>query len=240
MVMSNTWFQFKQFTISQDRCAMKVTTDACIQGAWTPIAATTERILDIGAGTGLLSLMMAQRCTCATIEAVEYDAEAVRQAMENFAASPWKDRLGVTNCDVKDFHPPHPYDLIICNPPFFSNSLLSGKENKDKARHDISLTRTELAQIAARHLAENGQFSILLPYPEYQLWKEAATLAGLFETSSLHVRHTPTATVKRVVGMFGKASAAGNLAIEELVIKGVDGDYTDDFKKLLSPFYLQL
>jgi len=238
--MSNTWFQFKQFTISQDRCAMKVTTDACIQGAWTPILPDTKRVLDIGAGTGLLSLMMAQRSTGATIDAVEYDSDAAQQGTENFRASPWNDRMQVRNCDIKEFTAPHRYDLIICNPPFFSNSLLSGKETKDRARHDISLSRNELAKIAAEHLGESGQFSILLPYPEYQLWKDAATAAGLTETTSLQVRHTPSAVVKRVVGIFEKVATTVNATTEEMTIKGDDGEYTDEFRKLMAPFYLQL
>lgn len=236
--MSNSWFRFKQFTISQDKCAMKVTTDACLQGAWTPIESQTKRVLDIGTGTGLLSLMIAQRQPAASIDAVEYDPEAAIQAADNFDASPWQQQLRVTNCDIKDFYPPHQYDLIICNPPFFSNSLLSGKASKDRARHDISLSQTDLAKAVATHLHEKGLFSILLPSPEYKLWVEAAASAGLMETRSLHVRHTPTSHVKRIAGIFERSSKALGQAPEVLTIKDHDGAYTDEFRLLLEPFYL--
>ncbi len=238
--MSNTWFRFKQFAVSQDRCAMKVTTDACIQGAWTPVPVAAARVLDIGTGTGLLSLMLAQRNPPLLTDAVEYDAEAAGQATENVAASPWRENIAVTACDVKDFQAAHRYDLIICNPPFFSNSLLSGKESKDRARHDVSLTRAELATVVARHLASGGQFSILLPYTEYQLWKEAAASVGLMETRCLHVKHTPTSAVKRVVGIFSCRKQETIPAPEILVIKDGHGRYSAAFSELLGPFYLEL
>jgi tRNA1Val (adenine37-N6)-methyltransferase len=236
--MSNTWFRFKQFTVSQDRCAMKVTTDACIQGAWTPLEAETSRILDIGAGTGLLSLMLAQRHPTAMIDAVEYDTDAARQAEENFENSVWKHRLHVENIDIKDFHPQHPYDLIICNPPFFVNSLLSGSETKDRARHDISLSQYDLANVAGRMLDLNGCFSILLPFTEYQLWRTVAATVGLYEASTLSVKHTPTAEVKRVIGTFRKGNVLNAGTRETLVIKDSDGNYSPEFRELLSNFYL--
>ncbi|MBX2905631.1 MAG: methyltransferase [Taibaiella sp.] len=219
---------------------MKVTTDACIQGAWTTIEAKTVSILDIGAGTGLLSLMLAQRHPNAQIDAVEYDHEAARQAGENFEASPWKDRLHVVNTDIKDFHPQHQYDLIICNPPFFVNSLLSGSKSKDRARHDISLTQNELAEAVARLLSPEGRFSVLLPYVEYRLWQQHATTAGLIETGCLYVKHTPITEVKRVVGIFQKGKSDLVSTPETLVIKDSDGNYSPQFCELLSGFYLAL
>eukprot|EP01136_Pigoraptor_vietnamica_P012822 Opistho-1_new@53158 len=119
MVMSNHYFQFKQFTIHQDKCAMKVSTDACIQGAWTPIANDVVHVLDIGTGTGLLSLMLAQRNSNIHIDAIELDADAARQAQENISASPWADRVDVMQGDVTAYQFAKQYDMVICNPPFF-------------------------------------------------------------------------------------------------------------------------
>src|SRR5688500_11779251 len=130
--MANQYFQFKQFSIQQDRCAMKVSTDACIQGAWTPIADNVKDVLDIGAGTGLLSLMLAQRNYDIRIDAVELDVEAAQQAKENVASSPWKDRVEVIQADVTQHSFTKLYDMVICNPPFFNNSLLGDTDTRNQ------------------------------------------------------------------------------------------------------------
>jgi tRNA1Val (adenine37-N6)-methyltransferase len=114
--MSNTWFQFRNFTLQQDRCAMKITTDACIQGAWTPLAPMPQNVLDIGTGTGLLALMLAQRFPEVHIDAVEYDQSAAAQAQENTDASPFAARIRVINADIRSFSAETQYDNIICNP----------------------------------------------------------------------------------------------------------------------------
>ena len=136
--MSNSYFNFKQFTVNQDRCAMKVTTDSCLFGTWVAKemqAATTHNVktmLDIGAGSGLLSLMVAQK-NAVLIEAVEIDADAAQQARENVAASPWKDKINVVNRDVLQWKPSHSYDFIFSNPPFYENDLKSDKKGKNIA-----------------------------------------------------------------------------------------------------------
>src|SRR5262245_25570320 len=122
--MSNTFFQFKQFRIEQDKCAMKVSTDACIQGAWTPIEENVRNVLDIGTGTGLLSLMLAQRKPGIRIEAIEIEEQAYKQAAENVAYSPWAEQIHVIPGDVRNDSLNRKFDLIVCNPPFFQNSLL--------------------------------------------------------------------------------------------------------------------
>src|SRR5205085_2984467 len=121
---SNSYFQFKQFRVQQEATAMKVSTDACIQGAWTPIEPFVKNVLDIGTGTGLLSLMVAQRNNHILIDAIELDENAAQQATENIHASPWGDRINIVNGDIRNYTFNRQYDLIICNPPFFQNSLL--------------------------------------------------------------------------------------------------------------------
>lgn len=238
--MSNEYFQFKQFRIDQDKCAMKVTTDACILGAWTPVADAGQHVLDIGAGTGLLSLMLAQRAPRITVDAIELDAAAVQQARENAGKSPWSDRINIIEGDARTFAFAHKYDLIITNPPFFSNSLLGPAHNKNLSRHTLGLAYEDLLQIIAGNLAPAGTASVLLPYPEYAQWKLLCTQACFNEIGRLSVRHKPGAPVNRVVGIF---SGAEHIRCEEhdLTIKESDaGSYTPHFTDLLSPFYLNL
>ena len=236
--MSNTYFEFKQFRIEQAMCAMKVTTDACIQGAWTPVLSGVKRVLDIGAGTGLLALMLAQRNTGISIDAVEFDHDAAKQASENVGASPWADRINIVEADIREFKAAHRYDLVITNPPFFNNSLLGDKDRKNHARHTLSLSYAGLLAAMEAHLDEGGYISILLPATEYELWKEMAMGSGWIETGKLSVKHRAHAPVKRVVGLFSKT---GSTYIESvLTIQDDDGSYTAGFTELLSQFYLGL
>lgn len=133
--MSNSYFQFKQFRVEQDRCAMKVTTDACIQGAWTPVLPSVKNVLDVGTGTGILALMLAQKNSEITVDAIEVDKDAAGQARANVAGSPWRERINILEGDVRNYPFDKRYDLIITNPPFFSNSLLGDDVNKNLARH---------------------------------------------------------------------------------------------------------
>lgn len=237
--MSNQYFQFKQFRIDQGACAMKVTTDACIQGAWTPINDLVKTVLDIGAGTGLLSLMLAQRNPGIIIDAIELDSDAAGQARENTTNSPWKDRIKVIEADVRDFVLSRKYDLIITNPPFFTNSLLSNRQTRNIARHTLQLSFHDLLNVIDHNLSDEGYVSVLLPYSEYEIWRKLSEQAGLIETRRLLVRHSQNATVNRVVGIFAKKEKAITLD-EALVIYDSSGNYTPQFTDLLSPFYLNL
>ena len=168
----NSYFQFKQFTVQQDRCAMKVCTDACVFGAWagSPEAA---RILDIGTGTGLLSLMAAQRNQVARIDAVEIDSAAAEQARENIANSPFAGRITVHQSPIQCFEPRYLYDTILVNPPFFQSDLRSPDARVNQAHHAESLTFSELLTAVVRFLGVGGTWHVLLP-PE-----ESVTLAGM-------------------------------------------------------------
>ncbi|MCW3122217.1 MAG: methyltransferase [Flavipsychrobacter sp.] len=237
--MSNSYFRFKQFNIDQEHCAMKVTTDACIQGAWTPLLPHVHRALDIGAGTGLLSLMLAQRNADITIDAIELDNEAATQASNNVAASSWENRINIIAGDVCT----HPfscrYDMIISNPPFFNNSLLSDKQNKNLARHTLSLTYTDLLNAISANLSDDGYASVLLPYAEYKIWQSLLLKGGWVEFNRLEICHSPNAAVKRVICVFGKKELEV-IQQETLVIKDTEGKYMPQFTALLSPYYLDL
>jgi len=237
--MSNNYFQFRQFRIEQELCAMKVTTDACIQGAWTPVLPDVKRVLDVGAGTGLLSLMLAQRANEIIIDGVEFDRDAARQATENVNGSLWKGRITIHEADARSFAAPVKYDLIISNPPFFNDSLLSSKEGKNLARHTLSLSYTDLLKVLNTHLADDGYASVMLPFPEYQKWQVLLAQNEWFELSRLYVKHTMAAPAKRVVGLFSKKKVL-TADEQELVIMDDNNKYTNTFTDLLSPFYLSL
>ncbi len=236
--MSNSYFRFKQFTIEQGLCAMKVTTDACIQGAWTPIDAGVKRVLDVGAGTGLLALMLAQRDPNIFIDALELDEQTAKQACDNFYHSGWGERLSVVTGDARNFSSTCKYDLIITNPPFFNNSLASDDPKKILARHNLSLGYDELLKVMDDNLEESGYVSILLPHPEYLLFSSLSKKTGWHETARLSVMHRPGADVKRVVGIWSKKKSA--LVEQTLIIRGNGESYSEEFSALLAPFYLAL
>ena len=239
MGISNSYFDFKQFRISQADCAMKVTTDACILGAWTPLSPEIKRVLDIGSGTGLLALMIAQKNKDVIIDAIEIDKDAAQQARANVAASPWADRINVLECDINEYHTGHKYDLIICNPPFFNNSLLSHKQAKNMARHTISLSYENLFDAIKNNLAENGTASILLPLPESTIWEDLVAKKGWHVINTLSVKHRDNAAIKRKVTMINNNNTEIRHS-QTLVIQKSDGSYTDVFAKLLAPYYLNL
>ncbi len=237
--MGNNYFQFKQFKVAQENCAMKVTTDACILGAWAPIPNNATNALDIGAGTGLLSLMLAQRDNDLKIDAVELDKIAAEQAKNNFQQSPWKERLSIFEGDAVGFNYLNTYDLIITNPPFFNNSLLGPDNAKNVARHTGSLSYIDLLKIVLNRLNEKGYFVILLPMPEYLEFETLAIQYKLFVISKLCIKHRKDAPIKRVIGIFSKINTH-HITDDELTIYEIGNKYTDKFTQLLAPYYLHL
>lgn len=237
--MSQSWFRFRQFTIHQDKCAMKVSTTACIQGAWTPIPTHATNVLDIGAGTGLLSLMLAQRNQQINIDALEIDADAAGQAAENIAASPFADRIHVVREDANLFNPAKAYDLIICNPPFFTNDLKGPDSNRNAVRHDDHLSAPELAAIANRCISENGVISVLWPERRMPEWEELMKRTNWHLHHALAIRHTAGARVSTVASTWSPAPAA-HPSKEELTIYNGPAQYSPEATALLKDFYLKL
>ncbi len=161
-------FKFKQFSIEQDRCAMKIGTDGVLLGAWTPIDNNPFTILDIGTGTGIIALMLAQRSNAQQIDAFEIDEEAYEQAVDNFENSPWSDRLFCYHAGLDEFieEPEEEYDLIVSNPPFYTEDYKSDNEQRDLARFTDSMPFEDLIEAADLLLSENGIFSVIIPYKE--------------------------------------------------------------------------
>lgn len=221
---------------------MKVCTDACIQGAFTAQCLASgdlpaRVILDIGAGTGLLSLMLAQRVP-AVITAVELDAGAALQARENFAASPWAARLTLQEQDVRSMATGEKYDFIITNPPFYEAALKSGHAQKDQAMHATNLSYRELITAIAAQLKPEGAFSVLLPYVQFGEFRALAEGAGFHLHRLLEVRQSVKHGYFRAVGIF--SASAGMLERSELSVYDENNVYTLPFAHLLQPYYLYL
>lgn len=239
--MSNTYFRFKQFTIHQDRCAMKVCTDACLFGAWVAALAVNsggqvESVLDIGTGTGLLSLMLAQK-TRAHIDAIEMDEAAAEQAADNFENSPWKERLQVISGDARLVHLGRKYDLIISNPPFFENDLKSTDAQRNLALHSKELSLAELMSVIKSHLAPTGKLAVLLPYHRKDAFEQIAAKAGFFPVEEVSVKQTPKHSYFRATLLF---SATAESALHKDITIHDGEEYTVPFTDLLKDYYLKL
>ena len=234
--MSNNYFQFKKFTIVQDKCAMKVCTDACLFGGLIP--ANLNKVLDIGTGTGLLPLMLAQKNPHAIIDTVEIDADAAQQAKENIEASPWAHRLHVYNNDVLAFDPGKQYDCIISNPPFFENDLKSPDAAKNNAKHNTTLGLKQLLIKAESLLTSDGLFAVLLPYKQVENFIEEAAKLGLHLNRHMLVKQTLKHKFFRGILFFTRNETS--LLQTELLIKDSEGNYTEEFTSILKDYYLFL
>ncbi|MFB9863973.1 tRNA1(Val) (adenine(37)-N6)-methyltransferase [Rufibacter immobilis] len=238
--MANSYFRFKQFLIRQDQCAMKVCTDSCVLGAYAHVA-SARRILDIGAGTGLLSLMVAQRTAAETqIEAVEIDPAAAAQAQENIAQSPWAERVRLFPVSLQEFAAtrPQPYDVIISNPPFFQASLKSTDTVKNQAKHTETLSFSEIIAFAHQFLAPAGKLHILLPPHEAKVFEAEARLRGFHAQQVLWLEATPGGKLLRAIHTYARQEVPLNQ--KTLAVRAPDNSYTPSFRQLLEAYYLIL
>lgn len=236
--MANNYFQFKQFIIRQDKCAMKVCTEACLFAAIVANEKITmNRCLDIGTGTGLLSLMLAQKNDALQVDAVEIEADAALQAAENISASPWANRIKVLNKDILTCTLQPGYDCIISNPPFYENQLQSNSKAINKARHHSSLTILQLIDIVVKNLSPRGTFAILLPYQRIDTFKLACAKARLFLYKEILVSQTEKHSFFRAVLFFSKVESKTQYV--NITIK-YNNQYSNEFKLLLQDYYLNL
>ena len=205
--MANPYFKFKQFTVFHDRCAMKVTTDACLFGAWCAEEMQkndqeNNSLLEIGTGTGLLSLMIAQKNNC-IIDSIEIDKSAAQQATENIEASPWNERISVHQKNILE-HSGKEYSVIVTNPPFYENELQSTDERKNEAHHSAGLTFNELFSYLEKHLLTDGNFYLLLPYKRIEEAENFLREKGLFIEKKVIVSTSPNHKPFRVMIKGGK------------------------------------
>lgn len=217
---------------------MKVCTDSCILGAWTAVRLGASRsVLDIGAGTGLLSLMLAQE-SAANIEAIELDPAAAGQAQENIAASPWNDRIRLVSGDIRLRDFPKRFDFIISNPPFFESDLRSPQREKNVAKHDESLTLEELLRQIGRLLKPGGAFSVLLPFHRTVYFEGLAIENGFMLQDKLTVRQTPKHEPFRSALLFSDRKPA-SVKLDEMVVRDESGQESRQLLSLLSPYYIR-
>lgn len=233
-------FQFKQFKIAQDRCAMKVGTDGVLLGAWTPLINNPYSILDIGTGTGVIALMLAQRSHAEQIDAIEIDDDAYEQATENFENSPWNERLYCYHAGLDEFvdEVEEEFDLIVSNPPFYTENYKSDNEQRDAARFEDSLPFEELVEAADFFLSDHGIFSLIVPFKEEEKIIALCKERELFPLKITRVKGTPTTEIKRSLMAFSRIEQTP--LIDELVIETARHQYTPEYIALTKDFYLKL
>lgn len=240
--MPNTFFQFKQFTIHQDQCAMKVCTDACLFGAWMVAMIRDNNLnfsnaLDIGTGTGLLSLMLVQENDI-DIDALEINENAAIQATQNIVASPWKKKVQVYNQSLQEFVPHKKYDFIFSNPPFFENDLTSSDKNKNAAKHDTSLTLDVLISFVKNNLAESGYGAVLLPYHRANYFESLLEIHSLKIIKKMQVRQSVSHGFFRTMIFFSNKKGESS-SVKEMSIHDEERNYTDEFVAELKRYYLK-
>ena len=231
-------FKFKQFSVHHQKTAHKVGTDGVLLGAWTSLSHQPQGILDIGAGSGLIALMMAQRSSAENIDAIEINADAFEECVHNFEASPWNDRLFCYHGDVKTLaqEPDLKYDLMVSNPPFFERTQETNLNGRNQARNQVSLSESDLLESVQLLLNKNGQFATILPYQNHQTFIEKAKVKGLFLNRMTHVKGQKHAPPKRSLMQFGYKKQA--FTADEMVLEISRHIYTDEYKALVKDFYL--
>lgn len=234
-------FQFKQFSINQDQCAMKVGTDGVLLGAWCPIDNNPKSILDIGTGTGIIAMMFAQRTSAEQIDALEIDENAFEQATDNFENSPFADRLYCYHAGLDEFieEPEDEYDLIVSNPPFFTEDFKSTDEARNLARFVDAMPFEQLIEAADLLLSENGVFAVIIPFKDEEKYIALAAEFELFPIKVTRVRGTFTTPIIRSLIAF-KRFEMPVLIADEIVIEIARHEYTDDYIELTKDFYLKM
>jgi tRNA1Val (adenine37-N6)-methyltransferase len=238
--MSNSWFQFKQFRVDQDKCAMKVGTDGVLLGAWTPLN-DVQSVVDLGSGTGLISLMIAQRSK-ARVTGIESDMDAAQQSAENFAKSPWPERLESVWADVHEMSElwDAQFDLAVCNPPFFDGHFRPSNAPRNNARQLVNAGQFEKKtwfDAAFKLTKPHGSAAFILPFDTADIWIKKAIEAGWFIENQVFVGGNLNKPFKRVLIFLKKMECVTSLT--ELFIEGSErGKYTFEFGELVKEFYL--
>jgi tRNA1Val (adenine37-N6)-methyltransferase len=233
-------FKCKHFSVNQSKSAMKIGTDSILLGAWTPLDSDPFSVLDIGAGTGILSLMLAQRCRAEQIDGIEVEEQAFEECVENFENSPWADRLYCYHADLQEFVDEmidEKYDLIVSNPPFYSETSFSPDDSRNTARFQSSLPFEHLLESVSLLLADDGVFSVIIPFKDEENFIKLASSFGLFPFKIMRVKGNHETPIIRSLMAFSKTSHP--LKEEDLTIEISRHQYTDDYKELTKDFYLK-
>lgn len=236
--MGNTFFKFKQFTIHQEKTAMKVGVDGVLLGAWVDVG-HAQNILDIGTGTGLLSLMLAQK-SLAKITALEIEKGAFIQAKENIGLCRWGNRIEIINCSIQEYieNTSEKFELIVCNPPFFSDSLNSKNDQRNLARHDESLPLKDLLASVAKLMSEHGRFYMIYPFDRREELIKAGENYQLYPNSLLNIKGTVLKEPNRLIAEF--VAKKSSCVEHELVVRDIEtNDYTYEYKQLTKDYYLK-
>ncbi|WP_445747543.1 tRNA1(Val) (adenine(37)-N6)-methyltransferase [Polaribacter sp.] len=241
--MSQKPFHFKEFTIHQDKTSMKVGTDAVLLGAWVSLDNLPDKILDIGSGTGIISLMLAQRCDAETIDAIEIDENAYEQSVENFEKSDWADRLYCYHCSFEEFvdeisSEEETYDLIVSNPPFYTENAETSSKSRTKARFTSALSFEDLVFGVSKILATEGVFSVIIPFKEEENFVNLADKNNLFLNKVCRVQGNPTSEVKRSLLSFSFQKM--DVTESYLIIETERHQYTEDYINLTRDFYIKM
>ena len=236
--MGKNSFQFKQFTINQDRCAMKVGTDGTLLGAWANAPLGPCKILDIGTGTGLVALMMAQRFPESQVVGIDIDKDAAIQAQENVDASPFCNRVTIINDDAVKIEDKEGFDAIVCNPPYFVDSLTCPQDQRTLARHTVTLSYSQLMKTAYKLLKNDGIFSIVIPTENNDAIESAAALAGFIISRICMIKTTPNKLPKRQLIEFRNTSVE-NLDFREEILETIPNQRSDWYRELTKDFYIK-
>lgn len=238
--MSNKAFQFKEFQVEQDRCAMKIGTDGVLLGAWVDVPEHINSILDIGTGTGIIALQLAQRSDAEIIDALEIAPQAFEQAVENFENSPWADRLYCYHASLQEFvnEVDDKYDLIISNPPYFNDTFKDLDKQRALARHTKELSFKELLEGVAKVLAIDGTAAFIIPYKEEKTFLELAQKTNLLPAKISRYRGNIKSELKR--SLIQLKNQPATLIQEEFFLEHSRHEYSDHYKNLVKDFYLKL
>ncbi|ART80124.1 tRNA1(Val) (adenine(37)-N6)-methyltransferase [Oceanisphaera avium] len=235
--MSSRGFTFKQFHINHDRCAMKVGTDGILLGAWVTLA-QAKRILDVGTGSGLVALMLAQRTTPEVkIIGLELDKQAAIQACENVAASPWPQKVVIKQGALQAYQE-QPFDLIVANPPYFKPGQAFECQARQHARHTSSLSLADLFKHTKRLLQPSGRLAVILPYQALDIARQEAQLNNLYLVEQQEVYTKEGKEASRFLGLF--CSVKSQEIREQLWINTANQGYSESYLRLVRPFYLKL
>lgn len=231
----NKIFDFKHFSLSNNISAMKISTDGVLLGAWTDVL-NKKQILDVGTGTGLIALMLAQRCDNALITAIDIDENAFREATLNAESSPWKGRVNVQHCDFKQFSSDEKFDLIVSNPPYFNNGIKAPDSSRATARHDDTLEYSDIISAAKSLLTENGSISLIAPADRLDDISSDATVNGFKINKITTIFNKPNSRPIRILIELGKEDK--NSVSDTLYIRNEDNLYSQQYKTLTKDFYI--